>query len=223
ACSVVRSAAHISNQWDRWKGVRVVTNAQGKVLGYFLCRCEEEEAVVEETGVADLGACAAVLRACAGVAREASLARLRFRVPPEHPMTHFLLQYKSLHETRILRDAGGMMAIVNLEEALESMIPEWEYRLAEHPARDWREEVTLLVERVPYRVRANRGAIDVAAASGTNKVSLGRADMVHILTGYRYIEDILATQHRVLTRRARALLALLFPKRPPFVWPMDRF
>ncbi|HNR32811.1 MAG TPA: hypothetical protein PKI11_18110, partial [Candidatus Hydrogenedentes bacterium] len=85
------------------------------------------------------------------------------------------------------------------------------------------EEVTLLVERVPYRVRANRGAIDVAAASGTNKVSLGRADMVHILTGYRYIEDILATQHRVLTRRARALLALLFPKRPPFVWPMDRF
>lgn len=222
-CSIVRSAAHISNQWDRWKSVQVVTNNQGKVLGYFVCRQEEEEIAVEETGTVDLGTCAAVLRACAKVGADACLPRLRFRLPPPHPMAHYLLLHKSLHEMRIMRDSGGMMAIVNLEETLESMIPEWESLLAQHPARDWREEVTLLIDRMPYRVRAFRGAIDVAPVSGKNKVSLSRTDAVHLLTGYRHVEDILATQHRVLTPNARALIAVLFPKRTPFVWPLDRF
>ncbi|MBP8129149.1 MAG: GNAT family N-acetyltransferase [Candidatus Hydrogenedentes bacterium] len=223
ACSIVRNAAHISNRWDRWKDVQVVTNDQGKVLGYFVCRREEEEVIIEETSAAGLGACGAVLQACMRTGADVCVPRLCFRLPPRHPMTQYLLPRKSLHEIRVFRDSGGMMAIINLEETLESMIPEWESRLAQHSAREWREEVTLLIDHVPNRIRTHRGAIDVASSSGKNKVSLSRADMVHLLTGYRYIDDILTTQHRAITANARTLLAVLFPKRTPFVWPLDRF
>lgn len=223
ACSIVRSAAHITNQWERWKGARVLTNHAGRVHAYFLFALSEEDVVVQEAGVADEEACAALLRACVRIAGEEHRARLRFRVPPTHPMSRFLHQYKSLHEVRLARDSGGMMAVLNLEETLESLVPEWETLLARHEARDWREEITLVAGGISCRIRMNRGAIDVCAGSGKNKIGLESADMVHLLAGYRYPEDILQREYRVVNKRARTLFELFFPKRAPYVWPQDRF
>lgn len=123
----------------------------------------------------------------------------------------------------VVRDCGGMMAFVQVGEALENLIPEWESLLAKSRLRESRIEVTLLVERAPYRIRANRGAIDAAQFTGTNKVSLSTADLIHLVTGYRYVDDILAARPRLVRPDARELLAVLFPKRTPYVWTFDRF
>lgn len=223
ACSIVRSAAHITNKWDRWKNVRVITNERGKVLAYFLPRSGEEELKVEEVGVLDGAVCGAVLRACAEMASEEFAARIRFILPPSHLMIRHLLRYRSQHEMRITRDEGGMMAFVNLGETLESMIPEWENRLEHSPVRENRTEVTLLVDRKPYRVRANRGAVDVALGSGSNKVSLNSSELMQLLTGYRYLDEVLAAKRRIIAPAGHALLTALFPKRIPYIWQIDRF
>ena len=89
--------------------------------------------------------------------------------------------------------------------------------------RERRIEFTFLVDKTPYRVRANRGAIDVAVASGNNKVSLTGSELMHLVTGYRYVDDILAARRRLITAEARALLEVLFPKRNAYVWEFDRF
>jgi hypothetical protein len=45
-------------------------------------------------------------------------------------------------------------------------------------------EATLMVDRVPYRVRANKGAIDVSVATlGRTRCGLSQAELMQLLTG----------------------------------------
>lgn len=223
SCSLVRSRAHITNRWDRWKPVSVLTDENGKVIAYSLPRRSRDEFQVIEVGVAGPQACGALLHACSQAALEECAPRIIFMAPPCHPFVRYLLQFKSSHEMRIQRDEGGMMAFVDLGETLESMIPEWESTLMRNVARDHHVEVTLLVDRKPFRVRSHRGAVDVTPNSGANKVSLTEAELMHLITGYRYLEEILSRQRRILSPEARDLLAAMFPKRTAYVWRQDRF
>lgn len=223
ACSIVRTAAHIGNQWERWKDVRVITDPQGAVAGYYLPRQADDELVVEEAGVTGRAICAALLSACARQAADACLPRIRLRVPPPHPLGRYLLEFQSVHEMRTHRNGEGMMAFVSLGETLESMIPEWESRLARHAARAYRTEATLVVDGAPYRVRANRGAIDIANTPGKNKFGCSAAELMHLVTGFRFLDDVHALQRRIITAEARELLGVIFPKRAPYVSPPDRF
>ncbi|MFP4499976.1 MAG: enhanced intracellular survival protein Eis [Candidatus Hydrogenedentota bacterium] len=222
-CSIVRTAAHITNQWERWKELRVITDQEGAVVAYFVARAKDNELLLEEAGVAHQAACTALLRACATLASESYLPCIRFSAPPPHPLSRYLLTYRSLHEMRVDSNGSGMMAFVSIEETLESMLPEWEGNLARHAARDYRTEVTLLIDGVPYRIRANRGVLDVAKVTGKNKFSLDAGELMHLLTGYRYLNDVYNTDRRIITAEARELLEVLFPKRWPYVWPIDRF
>lgn len=223
ACSLLRSSAHLTNKWDRCKDLRVITNEQGKVTAYFMAHREENALRIDEVGLCGPDASQDLLAACARFAADEAVGQLRFLIPPPHPFARFLLGFKSTHEMRLVRDSGGMMAAVNVGETLESMIPEWEGLLAGTALHDARTETTLLVDRVPYRIRANRGAIDVAQTPGTNKVSLTGPDLMHLLTGYLHTDDVLNARRRMLTNEARAFLNSLFPKRTPYVWMFDRF
>lgn len=223
ACSIVRSAAHLSIQWDRWKAVRVLTDDRGKVVAYFLPRLIKEGLLVEELGLASRDVCGALLHACAAHALDHHAPQIRFAAPPCHTFLKYLLQFESKYEMHVRRNRDGMLAIVNLEETLESMLPEWESGLARSALLRERTEVTLLVEKKPYRIRANRGAIDVTPGSGENKMSLSMAEFVQLLSGYRYLDEILDSRRRILNTQGKALLRVLFPKRLPFVWPLDHF
>ena len=224
SCSLLRSSAHLTNKWDhRCKGMRVLTNDKGKVVGYFIARKKGDQLAVEEVGVSDEIVCDAVLGACAQRAAEETVGHIQFMTPPSHPFARFLLQFKTTHHMHVVRDSGGMMAFVNLEEALESLIPEWESLLVRSSLFDRRVEITLIVDGVHYRVRASRGTVDVTPYAGISKVSLSSADLMHLVTGYLYVEDILAKRRRLITAEARSLLDVLFPKRDPYVWQFDRF
>lgn len=222
-CSLLRSSAHFSNRWDFFKDAIVFTNDSGKVVGYLQAREAGEEIVVEEVGVRDSTVFDDVLAACSHMAQESFAARIRFLVPPGHPISQFLTTYPSVHETRRVREQGGMMTCVNIGETLESMTPEWESRIAMSGVRDLRSEVTLMVDGVSYRIRSTRGAIDFAQAQGRNKLALTLRDLTRLLTGYTYLNDILDAERRLITTDARDLLQAIFPKRDPYVWSFDRF
>ena len=222
-CSLLRGVAHFTNKWDRFKAARVFTDPQGKVLAYVLTHGESGCLAVEEVGAVSPDLYRALVAQCSAMAREKFVSRIRFLVPPSHPFAHFLLQYDSTHETKVSRENGGMMALVDVGEALENMIPEWESLLIRGVWRTKRCEVTLVVDNRPYRLRANRGAIDVAQMAGRNKFALERGELMQLMAGYRYLDDILQSKRRLLTAEARELLAGLFPKRSPCVWPFDRF
>ena len=230
ACSLLRTSAHFTNKWDlrccgpdRSGGMRVLTNDQGKVVAYFIAAKDRDRLCVSELGVAEASLCEHVLAACGRLASDETVGRIHFLVPPPHAFARFLLLYRSTHEMRIVRDSGGMMAFVNLGETLESLIPEWEGLLAKSALRDSRVEFTLLVDETHYRVRAHHGAIDVAQSPGKNKIGLGMADLMRLMTGYVHADDVLDARRRIITEEARALFNVLFPKRSPYVWQFDRF
>ncbi len=223
ACSLIRTAAHMTSRWDRWRNVHVLLNTQGRVIAYFRGARVGAEYVVDEAGVSGHEACGAVLRSAARLAHGECVGRMKFLAPPSHPLIRHLLAYRADHDMRTDRDGGGMVALVNVPEAMESMIPEWESRLRQSPLAGESAEVTLLLDRQPWRVRARRGAVDVTPGAGRNKVSLSAAELVQVFTGYRHLEEVLQSRRRIITAEGMALLAALFPKRVPYVWMMDRF
>lgn len=222
-CSLVRTAAHIHNKWGRWNEWRLLKDEQGKTAAYLYVEPQHDCLYVLESGVAEMGVCAAVVRQAGRIAQEHELPRIRFCQPPAHPVARFLAQFPSIHETRYDRHGGGMMAFISISETLESMIPEWESLLARSVARELRTEFTMLVDGAAYRIRANRGAVDVAASQGTSKISLKTADLMHLITGYRHPADVLEERRCLVTTDARALFTTIFPKRTPYVWRLDRF
>ena len=129
ACSLIRSVAHMRNGWRDWKGMQVLTNPAGKVTGYFLAKKKKDHLSIREAAALDWVGCGNILHACLQQSEKACLPRLRFMVPPSHPLIQRIMQYHSTHEMRLEQNENGMMALVSLQETLESMIPEWEHRL----------------------------------------------------------------------------------------------
>lgn len=224
ACSIVRSAGHFMSKWDSVaKSFRVLMDDQGKVLAYFSFNVCTDHLSIEEVGVSDAGYSADVLAATGRIAADRSLGMIRYAVPPPHPFSRYLLLFRSRHEMRIARNADGMLGFISVGEALEHMIPEWENTLSQSVARDLRTEFTLIVDNTCHRIRANRGAIDIASLPGQCKISLCRADLMHLVTGYRHADDVIDWRRYFVSPPARQLFAAIFPKRTPFVWRFDRF
>ncbi len=103
------------------------------------------------------------------------------------------------------------------------MIPEWESLIGRSAVRELRTEFTLLVNGSAYRIRSNHGAVDIATGVGASKISLTHGDLMHLVTGYRYAEDLLDERRCLISPEARALFTTIFPKRAPYVWMFDRF
>lgn len=223
ACSLIRIAAHFNRYWDRWKKARVILDKNGKVVAYFVGTACDGDYCVSEIGVEDYRWRPALLNACVARAKTEYASRLRFQAPPTHPFIQYLMQFRSDHEMHLSRNSDGMMAIVNMEETLECMIPEWESLLMQSAAASVNAEVTLVVDRAPYRIRAHKGAIDTAPVLGANKISLTSVEMAQLLAGYRHVEESLASKRRVINAAGRLLLNTLFVKRTPYVWQQDRF
>lgn len=222
-CSLIRSAGHIRNKWSRWSEWRVLKDERGKLVAYYLARPDGDSLQVCEVGADYPGVSAAIVSAAGHVAEHEGLAQVRFHVPPSNAFGRFLSQFRSVHEMRVDRDSGGMMAFVNIAETLESMVPEWESLIGHSAVRDLRTECTLLVNGSSYRIRSNHGAVDIAPGIGASKVSLSQGDLMHLVTGYRYAEDLLDERRSLISAEARALFTTIFPKRAPYVWMFDRF
>lgn len=223
ACSIVRGEAHFSCRWDLIEGLNVLTDEKGKVLAYYHTAVRGDHLAVLEAGSVEPGVCGAILGAVAELADEHALGHIRFHAPPSSTIARSLLLCKSRHEMRLDRDADGMMVFMDVGETLETMVPEWEALVARTAVSQYRTEVTLFVDGVPYRIRGNRGAIDVAQTSGTNKISVSQGDLMHLVTGYRYPMDVLLSGRFIIAPEARDLFGVLFPKRTPYVWKFDRF
>ncbi len=223
ACSILRSTAHLTNKWHKLKDAEVLTNTQGRMLAYVLGAPDGNAFVVTEAGIESPESAPVLIAHCARRAQDALSSELRFAVPPDHVLGRALRRYESRHETRLSRERGGMMTLVDAAEAIENLLPEWEARVAESALADLRSEVTLMVDGAPCRVRANRGALDVSPGIGVNKFSVSGQELLRLLTGYTHVEEVLYARRRLITADGRALLGAIFPKRDPYVHLLDRF
>ena len=119
-----------------------------------------------------------------------------------------------------------MAALIDTAETLESMIPEWESRLAASSLCTQHTEATLIAgDGEAYRIRAHRGAVDVAPTKGHNRFQISRENLLELVLGCREAEDILPAtrdQSPLQAPEACQLLRTLFPRRTPYVWELDK-
>ena len=220
----VRNGAHFTNKWTQPAMIQVLTTEQGRVVGYFIPGERAGRFLdIEEAGIAEEAVGNSLICACGHIADEANATALRFHLPPRHPFARYLRQFPSVHETHHCGEGGGMMTLVDVSETLESMIPEFESRLASSHLAESRIECTLYIDGNPYRIRAHRGVVDVAAMPGRGRIGIPLRGFIQMLTGYRTPDEVIASGSGVATADARTFLSVLFPERFPYLWRFDRF
>ena len=115
-----------------------------------------------------------------------------------------------------------MVVDLNVEETLETMISEWESRIDQSLLRALDEEVTLYIDKTPYRIRTHYGILDIARQSGRNKFSIESATLTKLLFGSIPLSEVYAQWPRLITPQGRAMLDALFPQRFPSLTYLDR-
>lgn len=224
ACSLIRTQAHFAVKWIEWENGKTIMDMNGKILGYFLPRKNDSDTLfIQEIGATDIASSKAVLYAIGKLAEKEKVGKIQIASPPCHPVARLLIKHYSVQEIHYKRNEGGMMAIVNEEETLESMIPEWEKQIQQKTFVQQDDEVTLLISGVPYCIHYRKGSISIIKKLGRNKVSMDKVDLAQLLTGYIYVTDILDKKRFSISSDARNFLFVIFPKRFPYVWQIDRF
>lgn len=223
ACSVVRTVRHLAIRWQRWSPATVLIDPRGRVEAYFLPRPGAGVLTVEEFGLRDTALMESLLAACAQAALDADCGRIRFRVPPGHPLHLPLATHPARIDGRDAAAVSGLFTVLDVGEALESLLPEWEQRIQDAGLADADTEVTMVVGRAAHRVRAHRGAVDVTPAAGRNKVGVGPAELAALIAGTTPGSAVIDAGLWAVTAEARALFTAIFPPRTPWIWPQDRF
>ncbi len=233
SCSIVRTAAHYRSQfisaapktpyWCDWASAQALLDGRGKIVAYFMPQTAAAELHIKELGVTDRTSCAALLHAATITAREAGLGSVRFHVPPYHPFARYLEECDSVHQARHFANREGMMALTDLEACLNAMLPEWKEQMQRKGLNGLPGECTLVVSNAACRVISDNSGLRIEKGMGRNRIALDGQDFVRLVTGYTHAEDVLTQKTPRLKGDARRFALALFPKRTPFIWPIDHF
>jgi predicted acetyltransferase len=223
AASLLRERAHFSNRWDLFKDAVVLADTRGKTEAYLLPRIGTGKLHVEEAEAMTPNAFRDVIVYSMVMARERLMTRVVYHAPPNHPLRRTVTEMVSPEAVEQHSSIAGLLKIVDLDETMESMIPEWESLINRSLLREMDSEVTLLLDGKPYRIRAHFGALDVAQQMGRNKFTLSMEVFTQLLTGYEDIRGVWVRERRLITRDGKALIEALFPSRNPYMPLFDRF
>lgn len=222
SCSLLRERAHLSNKWELIRRAQVITDSHGLVQAYFLPSSHGTNLCIQEAGARDPKFFPFLLAHCNRYARDKLLHQVNYRLPEEHPLNRFLMSRSEGLPGPVLHESVGSLRILDVDETLESMVPEWESRLEKSLLRELDEEVTLFVDKMPYRIRTHYGVIDIARQSGRNKFSLDHATFTRLITGIVRMSDIFETSPRLISPEGKAMLETIFPSRYPTLNYLDR-
>ena len=233
SCSIVRHREWVSAQamssepktplFPDWPGTVALTDAADQFAGWLMPQVGEDEYHIKDLGAGDLSACESLLVAAASRASQAGYSRVRFHVPPFHLFARYLERFNSTHETRVFRQSEGMLAIIHVIQTLSAMIPEWRVRLASWQSgqRSW--QLHLVVEGVPIAIVFEQGEIRIGPSKSTSGLHIERTELLLLLTGCHRAEDTLSSRWSNLDIEQRRMVEILFPRREPFIWPIDHF
>ena len=220
--ALLRPEAAWPERWPHGAQCTAVTDPDGALMAYFVAEPESFPFRVLEAGIVSAAAAPALLAICGDTANDAGASSISFHLPPAHPLAAYLRHFSCTVQTHYSADGGPLLALCDVGETLESLVPEWESLIGDTIAVTWRNEVTLVIDGHAYRIRNTRGALDIAQASGRNKVSLSRQDLVRLVMGLERSDDLLSRRKGLADTEARTLLRAIFPQRHPHLWQLDR-
>ncbi len=220
--ALVRNKGNFARMWDVFAGAVVLTTDAGKVVGYLLPRVVAGKLDVLEVGMESSSLTEAIVGLSGVLAEEHCVHGVRFHLPADHAFVRTMNGRFRRETPAPSRSGNGLARIIDFSELFENMIPEWEALADTHAVLSLRCEVTLVIDEKSFRIRSNRGAVDIAQIPGQNKFSLSSREFIQMLTGSIPLDEVYGRHHRLVSSEGKDLLRVLFPKRFSYLCPADR-
>ena len=226
--SFLRTSGHYAFFWNVWKHCRIVSDLQGRMTGYYLPSTDSPDTLdILECGVTAPEYYSGLTGLIRRLAGDLERSTVRFFLAPWHPLARDQILTGIPHSVRSVPWPGGRagcIALANLPDMLESMIPEWEHRLSFLPPGQTTAECTLVVEKEknPWVIRAVHGAVSVSPGLGGNRLPLTRMELTGLLTGHYTGDEWIEQRATHLDNSGAELVRALFTGQTAYAWRMDR-
>jgi len=203
---------------DPDKDLLISRNSLGQIIGYaFFCGVDCREA-----GIAADEAAAAIAAEAARRARDAKDVELHLNFPPWNPLVRHCARHEITYVEKDFVDGGGMLLILDPHAVMKKLEPELSARLGKSELAGASACVEIRSEGITIALELRKGRVEVCErprSSPAATLSLSLTSLAQLVSGYREASSI-ANAHS--TGQAR-FWQVLFPRRDPFVEPLDRF
>lgn len=211
---------HRGTRYDTPVDGLVLQGADNRRVGYAIWDRSTTDVKVVEVNAYDRRAFPAALYAFARMAIDQRCGQIELHMPPDHSFARFLTRYGCQAHTTFNRMGGGMMRILNQDRLFARLQPALQARAASS---------ALAGRGVDLRIETDLGTTEVALGESATdrsvcRVALPQDRLIQLMTGYRWADDVLATEDGVEAEgEASAVLSALFGGILPFTWKADRF
>jgi GNAT superfamily N-acetyltransferase len=218
-------------------GCRVVVDGAGEVVAYAWlggrswwmeveARGDERRFHLAEVMAADPVAAEAVLGVCRAWAADAGgdATEVRMAMPPEGPVASAAAYEGGTFVARYTREGDFMGRVLDAGRLLTQLQPELSARI--RAARvGFRGEVAFRTEVGETVLTISSEGVAVGGGGGTGGlvVELPQATLARLCLGGFETDDLLARLPAAPGAAAGTLLRMLFPRRAPFIYPVDWF
>ncbi|MEX0886707.1 MAG: GNAT family N-acetyltransferase [Phycisphaeraceae bacterium] len=204
--------------WHTRAVVQVALDARGRVQGYWARDDTPHDVTVLEVGCAAPAVAPAIIRAAGrhGVAERVE--RIRFVLPPDHPVMRYATLLGGTQETHHRRDAHAMARLIHVGSTLRKLAPLLATRL---PGRG---SLNLKTNLDHVTLRWGDGEFDVSDHPLPGpRVQLPQWALAQLILGHADVSSLAALTWIRGSNRALDDLARLFPMKPHHFPVVDEF
>ncbi len=231
--SVVRTEEYWKWYYKKFSNAYLVK--RGKIpIAYFIADIRGNYIVVKELAFCDDNSIRAdelyrlILSKLSLLAKRINAGMINFKLPPDHPFIEYsLINVGANINISYKRTAGGMFQIINIENTLKKMIPQFKSYLRNNlPNLDINERFSLIVnsEKFDFFIRKNEVSISKSVQSDSRSfIKCSQQVLSKLLVGYHKAKVILSSTNSSLQGIPEYLVNALFPQRFPFFWENDHF
>jgi predicted acetyltransferase len=216
---------------------RVLIDASGTVVAYawigsdtWWIRKRQRDAStsfhIGEAMAIDPQAADALVAACHDWAHESmsGVEAVEFVIPPEGPVAHAAAYEGAAFVQRHTRHGEFMARVLDLNRLFQQMLPELNARL-QHSGDAYQGQLTLHTDEGSISLAIRNRGISIASRSARRAVAikLPQASLASMVLGAFEVSDLAARLLDPPDKQAVEVLATLFPRRAPHIYPADRF
>jgi len=212
--------------WRVWLGQHAalaLEDARGRVVAYAALAADQgaDLLAIGEAAAADAGAARQLCAALLDRARAQSLARLRLKLAPWHPVAQAALHLGGTAQLRAPAEVevAPLAGVVDLMGALEALIPEFERRLARSRYAGWDGNLRLDLATERFTLAFEQGRATVIDGQRPADLRLRQIELpalAQLCLGYRAAADLRASGGLDCDDSALGLIDALFPVVMPF-------
>lgn len=205
----------------------VVRNGAGKMIAYWV---EDEQKDENEKSFTiceliseDASCYYQLMKHFNEIGHERDIHDIDFVLPQDHGFIQFIRRYGYTINVEFPRNGMMMSRVCNIKPLFEKMVPELEKRIHIQLGTDYSGDLSIITDKGTVTLVCTNGSLSLQEAPVENTLTISQEELIQMMTGYRFLNDVLVTPEGVKECGNEDLASILHPNREPFLWPTDHF